>query len=63
MFSLAYARAYILYKEGDLLYAGMGGCYFRGSDEGNVADRKSVGHALMPWVAPNDSALSWQLFA
>lgn len=56
------ARTY-LYKEGDLLYAGMGGCYFRGSDEGNVADRITVGHALMPWVAPDNSAPAWQLLA
>ena len=60
---LSRTRAYILYKEGDLLYYRMGGCYFRGSDEGNVADRIYVGHVLMPWVAPDNSAPAWQLFA
>lgn len=56
------ARTYYI-RRGDLLYAGMGGCYFRGSDEGNVADRITVGHALMPWVAPDNIAPAWQLFA
>ena len=56
------ARTYYI-RRGNLLYAGMGGYYFRGSDEGNVADRITVGHVLMLWVAPNDSALAWQLFA
>lgn len=56
------ARTYYI-RRGDLLYAGMGGCYFRGSDEGNVADRITVGHVLMLWVAPNDSVLAWQLLA
>lgn len=56
------ARTYCI-KRGGFLYAGMGGCYFRGSDEGNVANRITVGHVLMLWVAPNDSALAWQLLA
>ena len=56
------ARTYYI-KRGGLLYYGMGGCYFRGSDEENVADRITVGHALMPWVAPDNSAPAWQLFA
>ena len=56
------ARTYYIWR-GDLLYAWLGGCYFRGSDEGNVADRITVGHALMLWVAPDNSAPAWQLFA
>lgn len=56
------ARTYYIGR-GDLLYAGMGGCYFRGSDEENVADRITVGHALMLWVAPDNSCLAWLLFA
>lgn len=56
------ARTYYIRRDG-LLYDVMGGCYFRGSDEGNVADRITVGHALMLWVAPDNSALAWQLFA
>ena len=56
------ARTYYITR-GDLLYAGMGGCYFRGSDEGNVANRITVGHVLMLWVAPDNNAPAWQLFA
>ena len=56
------ARTYYI-RRGGLLYYRMGGCYFRGSDEGNVADSDSVGHVLMPWVAPDNSSLAWQLFA
>lgn len=63
VFSRVRARVHIYIRRGDLLYAGMGGCYFRGSDEGNVADRITVGHVLMPWVAPDNSAPAWQLFA
>lgn len=62
VFSRVRARTYYI-RRGDLLYAGMGGCYFRGSDEGNVADRITVGHVLMPWVAPDNSAPAWQSFA
>lgn len=60
---LSRTRAYMLYKEGRLAICWDGGCYFRGSDEGNVADRITVGHVLMPWVAPDNSAPAWQLFA
>ena len=56
------ARTYYI-RRGGLLYAGVGGCYFRWSDEGNVADRITVGPVLMPWVAPDKSAPAWQLFA
>lgn len=56
------ARTYYIGR-GGLLYYGIGGCYFCGGDEGNVANRITVGHVLMPWVAPNDSALAWQLLA
>ena len=56
------ARTYYI-RRGGLLYYRMGGCYFRGSDEGNVADRTTVGHVLMPWVAPDNSTPAWQLFA